>query len=118
MRLCSAVSYGTACIIMHRYGDSPPEEVKELSATVLVASVTGFLFGGMIGARHAGDKYIALNHNTKYASAMQAQVCATINDNMSATLPSHEAVECMGIVLPNDKRVIKMQLAFICNLYI
>lgn len=56
-----------------RYGDSPPEEVKELSATVLVASVTGFLFGGMIGARHAGDKYIALNHNTKYASAMQAQ---------------------------------------------
>ena len=39
-----------------------------------VASVFGFMFGGMIGARHAGDKYITLNHSSKFTSVMQAQV--------------------------------------------
>ena len=39
-----------------------------------VAAVCGLFFGGMIGARHAGDKYITLNHSSKFTSVMQAQV--------------------------------------------
>ena len=57
-----------------RYGEDVPDELKQVSVAVLVASVTGFIFGGLIGARHAGDKYILMNHSTKYASPMQAQV--------------------------------------------
>ena len=44
---------------------------------MLTASVVGFLFGGMIGSRHAGDKYIAINHHSKFTSTMQAQVHKT-----------------------------------------
>ena len=57
-----------------RYGDELPEELNDFTTTVCVATVVGFVFGGMIGARHAGDKYIALNHSTKFTSVMQAQV--------------------------------------------
>lgn len=56
------------------YGDEVPDELKEFSTTVCVASAFGFVFGGMIGARHAGDKYITLNHSSKFTSVMQAQV--------------------------------------------
>ena len=58
----------------HRYGDEIPSELKDFSTTVCVVSMFGFLFGGMIGARHAGDKYITLNHSSKFTSVMQAQV--------------------------------------------
>ena len=54
-----------------------PDELKDFSTAVCVASIVGFLFGGMIGARHAGDKYIAMNHSTKFTSAIQAQVSYT-----------------------------------------
>ena len=46
----------------------------DVSTTMLIASLTGFLFGGLLGARHAGDKYILMNHSAKYTSTMQAQV--------------------------------------------
>ena len=59
-----------------RYGDDLPEELRDFSTTVLVATFAGFFFGGMIGARHAGDKFIALNHSSKFTSVMQAQVSA------------------------------------------
>lgn len=58
----------------YRYGDELPDEMKEFTTTVCIASLVGFMFGGMIGARHAGDKYIAMNHSTKFTSVMQAQV--------------------------------------------
>ena len=57
-----------------RYGDDLPDELNDFTTTVCVASIVGLLFGGMIGARHAGDKYIAMNHSTKFTSVMQAQV--------------------------------------------
>ena len=57
-----------------RPGEPIPEEFKEWSTTVFVASTVGFLFGGMIGARWSGDKYIMMNHFTKYAHPMQAHV--------------------------------------------
>ena len=60
------------------YGDEFPDEVKEFYTTVCVASAFGFMFGGMIGARHAGDKYIALNHSSKFTSVMQAQVSCLV----------------------------------------
>lgn len=65
-------------VLWHRYGDELPDELKDFSTAVCVASIVGFLFGGMVGARHAGDKYIAMNHSTKFTSAMQAQVSYTV----------------------------------------
>ena len=59
---------------VHRTGDPIPDELREWPPTVLLATVTGFIFGGFLGARWAGDKYILLNHNTKYVHKMQAQV--------------------------------------------
>ena len=59
---------------MCRYGEPLSEEVKDFPTTVLAASCVGFAFGGMIGARHAGDKFIAMNHHSKFSSTMQAQV--------------------------------------------
>lgn len=56
-----------------RYGDELPEELNDFTTTVCAATMVGFLFGGMIGARHAGDKYIAMNHSAKFTSVMQAQ---------------------------------------------
>ena len=55
-------------------GESIPDELKEWPPTVLVSTLAGFLFGGMIGARWSGDKYMMMNHFTKYAHPMQAQV--------------------------------------------
>ena len=57
-----------------------PEEVREFQVTVLVASVTGFLLGGLVGARYAGDKFVTINQSAKFSSLMQAQVfiqCST-----------------------------------------
>lgn len=54
------------------YGSRPPEELEAWSSTVFIATAFGFLFGGLIGARRSGDKYIAMNHNTKYQHPMQA----------------------------------------------
>ena len=68
MHMCS---HAHACC---RYGDDLPEELRDFRTTVLVATFAGFFFGGMIGARHAGDKFIALNHSSKFTSVMQAQV--------------------------------------------
>lgn len=56
------------------YGSRPPEELEAWSSTVFIATAFGFLFGGLIGARRSGDKYIAMNHNTKYQHPMQAHV--------------------------------------------
>ncbi|XP_011403934.1 PREDICTED: complex I assembly factor TIMMDC1, mitochondrial-like [Amphimedon queenslandica] len=53
-------------------GSRPPEEIEAWSNAVFVATAFGFLFGGLIGARHSGDKYIAMNHNTKYQHPIQA----------------------------------------------
>lgn len=61
-------------IISISHGAPTPHELQGWPTTVLTASTLGFLFGGFIGARWAGDKYIAMNHNTKYPHAMQAQV--------------------------------------------
>ncbi len=61
-----------ACLC--RPGDDLAPELKELSLTIFIASVAGFLFGGMIGARHSGDKFITHNHASKFTSVMQAQV--------------------------------------------
>lgn len=61
-------------MLSFRPGEDIAPELKELSVTAFVASVTGFLFGGMIGARHAGDRFIAYNHAAKFTSVMQAQV--------------------------------------------
>ena len=58
----------------HRYGDPLSEQGKEWVTTVLAASVFGFIFAGYIGAKRSGEKYIVMNHNTKYPHAMQAQV--------------------------------------------
>ena len=51
------------------------EEVREFQTTVLVATLTGFLLGGLVGARYAGDKFVAISHSSKFSSTMQAQVC-------------------------------------------
>lgn len=59
---------------MTRYGEPLSEEVKDLPVIVFVATCVGFAFGGMLGSRHAGDKFIALNHHAKFTSTMQAQV--------------------------------------------
>lgn len=61
-------------MIFIRSGAPLPDELREWPPTVFLASVIGFLFGGFLGARWAGDKYIAMNHNTKFTHAMQAQV--------------------------------------------
>ena len=50
------------------------EEVREFQVTVLVATFTGFLLGGLVGARYAGDKFVAISHSAKFSSTMQAQV--------------------------------------------
>ncbi len=60
--------------LRNRPGDDLAPELKELSLTIFIASVAGFLFGGMIGARHSGDKFITHNHASKFTSVMQAQV--------------------------------------------
>ena len=52
------------------------EEVREFQVTVLVCTLTGFLFGGLVGARYAGDKFVAISHSAKFSSTMQAQVSA------------------------------------------
>lgn len=49
------------------------EEVREFQVTVLVATFTGFLLGGLVGARYAGDKFVAISHSAKFSSTMQAQ---------------------------------------------
>ena len=78
----------THTYIMCRYGEDLPEELRDFPTTVLLASFTGFLFGGMIGARHAGDKFIALNHSSKFTSVMQAQVSTCWQHEMSCTYHS------------------------------
>ena len=50
------------------------EEVREFQATVLVATLTGFLLGGLVGARYAGDKFVRISQSSKFSSTMQAQV--------------------------------------------
>ena len=50
------------------------EEVREFQVTVLVATFTGFLLGGLVGARYAGDKFVSISHSAKFSSTMQAQV--------------------------------------------
>lgn len=57
-----------------RYGEPLPEEVKDFPLTVFLATCVGFMFGGLIGSRHTGDKFIAMNHHSKFSSTMQAQV--------------------------------------------
>ncbi|CAI7995257.1 Complex I assembly factor TIMMDC1, mitochondrial [Geodia barretti] len=49
------------------------EEVREFQATVLVATLTGFLLGGLVGARYAGDKFVRISQSSKFSSTMQAQ---------------------------------------------
>ena len=62
-----------ACVC--RPGDNVVlEEVREFQVTVLVATLTGFLLGGLVGARYAGDKFVAISHSAKFSSTMQAQV--------------------------------------------
>ena len=68
----------------HRDGEQVPEELQYVSAAVLAGSFVGFLFGGMIGARQAGDKYILLNHSTKFSSSMQAQVAPPPSDQLGS----------------------------------
>ena len=57
-----------------RPGEAPPNELVELANAILAASFGGFLFGGFVGARHAGDRFILMNSNAKFSSTMQAQV--------------------------------------------
>ena len=57
-----------------RYGEPLSEEVKDFPTIVLMATCLGFVFGGLLGSRHAGDKFIALNQHAKFSSTMQAQV--------------------------------------------
>ncbi len=67
----------SVCVCIYcRPRENVAPEVKELTLTIFVASVAGFMFGGMIGARHAGDRFIAHNHASKFTSVMQAQVGA------------------------------------------
>lgn len=54
--------------------DTVPEEVREFQATVLLGTLAGFVLGGLVGARYAGDKFITLSHSAKFSSTMQAQV--------------------------------------------
>ena len=65
-----------------RYGEPLYEEVKDFPTVVFVGTIVGFMFGGMIGSRHAGDKFIAMNHHSKFTSTMQAQV------NMLSSTPA------------------------------
>ncbi len=62
-----------------RYGEPLYEEVKDFPSVVFMGTVVGFMFGGMIGSRHAGDKFIAMNHHSKFTSTMQAQVCMSVH---------------------------------------
>ena len=63
------------CVCVCRPGDDVVlEEVWEFQVTVLVATLTGFLLGGLVGARYAGDKFVAISHSAKFSSTMQAQV--------------------------------------------
>ena len=73
------VRYTLTCVVVHpshcRPGDDVVlEEVREFQATVLVATLTGFLLGGLVGARYAGDKFVKISHSAKFSSTMQAQV--------------------------------------------
>ena len=76
------------CTSIHvfRYGDELPEELNDFTTTVCAATMVGFLFGGMIGARHAGDKYIAMNHSAKFTSVMQAQVSELLSHPCELTI--------------------------------
>lgn len=46
---------------------------------MVIATCVGFMFGGMLGSRFAADKFIAMNHHSKFSSTMQAQVCTYID---------------------------------------
>ena len=74
------------------------EEVREFQATVLVATLTGFLLGGLVGARYAGDKFVAISHSSKFSSTMQAQVCTAYVYTMFVCIFIH--MQCF----PQDKR--------------
>ena len=50
------------------------EEVREFQATVLLATITGFSLGGLVGARYAGEKFVTISQSSKFSSTMQAQV--------------------------------------------
>lgn len=63
------------CVVpLCRAEDPVPDELKEWKPSVLLGSIFGLMFGGLIGARWSADKFIAMNHNTKFPSVMQAQV--------------------------------------------
>ena len=62
----------------YRHGEPLYEEVKDFPVMVVMGTFVGFMFGGMIGSRNAGDKFIAMNHHSKFTSTMQAQVCTGI----------------------------------------
>ena len=55
-------------------GEGAAEEIREFQATMLVGTLTGFLLGGLVGARYSGDKFVMLSHSAKFSSTMQAQV--------------------------------------------
>ncbi len=57
-----------------REGESLHEGIDYLPLTVFIATCLGFFYGGKIGSRQAKEKYMAMNHNTKFSSSMQAQV--------------------------------------------
>ena len=71
---CGGMVCEAGCVVC-RYGEPLYEEVKEFPTIVSMGTFVGFMFGGMIGTRHAGDKFIAMNHHSKFTSTMQAQVC-------------------------------------------
>ncbi len=83
---------------VYRHGDQLPEELTNVTTTVLVASITGFLFGGMIGARHAADKYILMNHGSKFTSTMQAQVSTVLWSAQCIWMQTRLA-GCMSIIV-------------------
>ena len=57
-----------------RYGEEVPEELRDWSNIVLLSTITGFLAGGLFGARVGADKFIASKQFAKFPSQMQAQV--------------------------------------------
>ena len=57
-----------------RRGDPLSEQAKELTVTVIAATMIGVIYGGAVGARRSGEKYKLMNHFTKYNHPMQAQV--------------------------------------------
>ena len=63
-----------SAIALCRPEDPVPDELVELKPSIMLGGIFGFFFGGFIGARWSADKFIAMNHNTKFPSVMQAQV--------------------------------------------